>query len=265
MGRCMRLRAHILTVPLLLLVMLAPPAGSEDAKPAGSENWNNEVMEAVLREDYFPLGTWRIGMKRDEALAHFSAVREDGNGVLHGITRTHFAAERPAEITFARNRLETVKLNVYEGTDFDQAVQRMQEALLFMNAHFAGANFEGGLKTDRDPKGELLRRTLAATIGSMESGTRSVDDEARAEGGASASASGGFTAFEMVLNFSTERLAPKNFLLGEFRYRSDTQVISVSIFDDRKFVKSRVPEASVMLFRSALERPAAPRFAVAVD
>jgi hypothetical protein len=253
----MRLRALMRIVPLMLLVMLAPPAGSEGAQPAGSENWNKEVLETVLREDYFPLGTWRIGMKRDEALAHFSDVRDGGNGVLHGVTRTHFAAERPAEITFARNRLQTVKLNVYEGTDFDLAVLRMQEALLFMNAHFAGANFEGGLKTDMDPKGELLRRTLAATIGSMESRTRSVDDEARAEGGAT----GGFTAFEMVLNFWTERLAPKNFLLGEFRYRSDTQNIIVTIFDDRKFVKSRIPKASVMLFRSAGERPAAPAYA----
>jgi hypothetical protein len=249
--------AFVRAAPLLMAALLAAPARSEDTQPAGAERWNTGVLETVLREDYFPLGTWRIGMKRDEALKHFTDVRQKGNGVLQGMARTHFAAERPAEITFMKNRLHTVRLNVYEGSDFEQALQRMQEALLFMNAHFAGSNFEGGLKTDMDPKGELLRKVIATTIGRLESAARSVDDEARTKGDSSS----GFTAFEMVMNFWTERDAPENFLTGEFRYRSDTQNIIVNIFDDRKFVKSRIPNASVMLFRSAGERPAVPAYA----
>jgi hypothetical protein len=237
------MRAHSAVFAILLAVM---GMASWSTESAGEPR--REILEAVLRDDYFPLGSWRVGMKREEALGHFSDVQTVEDAVLYrGVARTHFAAGLPAELTFARGRLQAVKLRLYEGTDFEQAAQRMQEALLFMDAHFAGANFEGGIKTAKDPKGELLRTVLRQTTGKLDGGIRAADEEARKK----SDAKSGFTAFEMVMKFWTERVADNNFLLGEYRFRSDTRMISVNLFDDRKFVKSRIPKASVTLFRAA--------------
>ncbi len=232
-----------------LVAMTALPARADDVPPEARQ----DVLESVLRDKYFCLGGWRIGMKRDEAAAHFANLEAiDADKVFRGVTQAHFAADLPAEVHFARNRLQTVKLLVYEGADFEQALQRMQQLLLFMDANFVGANFEGGLKTRMDRDGALLRKTLAHTLESLDKGASAADEKPKASGDLNT----GFTAYELVMNFWTEHVADNNFLLGEFRYRSDTRTYSVSIFDDRKFVKSRIPHAPVTLFRAVGERPA---------
>ena len=235
----MAMRAGLLA--MLILSLAAPLRGAEPLPES-----NREVMEAVLSDKYFPVGAWRIGMKEEEALRHFSeVVPAAGKDPARAVAKTYFAGDLPAELTFARDRLSSVKLALYEGTDFEEAARRMQAALRFMEGNFGGANFEGGLKTSMDLDGKLLSKTLTETIARFETSLAEVEAEAKEKG----KAPQGLPAFEMVMNFYTEYVADKNFLLGEFRYRSDSRKYFINLFDDREFVKSRIPEASVMLFR----------------
>ncbi len=219
---------------------LPPPAGPDAVSVA---------------EGYFALGQWRIGMPREEALGKFGSVESLKNEASYrAVAHCFFSADIPAELTFAAGKLQTVKLQIYEGTDLEQAVHHIQQVLLYMNDHFGGGNFEGGLKAHKDPDGKLLLQVLRHTIDTLESGIREADDgqkKKRKRKGKPA----GFTAFEMVMNFSTELETQNNFLLGEFRFLSDQQRIIVSLYEDREFVKSRIPEASVMLFWVDGERP----------
>lgn len=210
---------------------------------------------ATLAEGYFALGAWRIGMPREEALKLFDeAVAVEGDRVYRGTAHTLFAQDLPAELTFDGGRLSSVKLEVYQGSDFEAGVQRMQSTLLYLNDHFGGANFEGGLKTWQDPKGDLVRMALRQTIDQMEYGARAVDEkEARKK---RKSAAPTHTAFEMVMNFTTEMTNDRSYLLGEFRYLSNLGQTTVNLYEDREFVESRIPDAMVNLFRAKGERPA---------
>jgi hypothetical protein len=206
-------------------------------------------------EDYFALGAWRIGMPREEALKHVQASEPlTGEPKLRVTAPTHFAGDLPAEVVFADGRLQSVKLQVYEGTDLEQAIGNMQTALLYMNAHFGGANFEGGLKTHKDPRGELLRQVVRQTLDKFDAGLREVDEKERKSRERKGKPPS-YTAYEMVMNFWTELVVPNNFLTGEFRYRSDLRQATITLYDDRAFVESRIPKASVNLFRVSGERP----------
>jgi hypothetical protein len=236
--------------PSVSMQLTVPKPTKELPPPAGPD-------AASIAEGYFALGSWRIGMPREEALGKFGSVEPlKGQSSYRAVAQSHFAADLPADLTFDDDKLRTVKLQVYEGNDLEQAVQRIQQVLMYMNEHFGGANFEGGLKAHKDPEGKLLLRVLRHAIDSVEGGLREVEeDEKKKKKRKRKGQSEGFTAFEMVMNFRCERAAQNNFLLGEFRFRSDSQRINVSLYDDRAFVKSRIPEASVMLFRAAGERP----------
>jgi hypothetical protein len=226
------------------------PKGGKELPPPSQPD------AASVAENYFALGPWRIGMPREEALGKFgSAEPLDSRNSYRAVAHTHFAGDLPAELTFSGDKLQTVKLQIYDGTDVEQAVQRIQQALLYMNEHFGGANFEGGLKTHKDPEGKLLLQVLRHSLDSIEGGLRETDEK-EAKKSKRKSTTPAYTAFEMVMNFWSELTAENNFLFGEFRFRSVDQRIVVSLYDDREFVKSRVPEASVMLFRVVGERPA---------
>jgi hypothetical protein len=226
-----------------------PKSGKELPPPAGPD-------AATVAEHYFALGPWRIGMAREEALEKFgSAEPLDSRNSYRAIAHSHFAGDLPAELTFSSDKLQTVKLQIYDGNDLEQAVQHIQQALLYMNDHFGGANFEGGLKAHQDPEGKLLLQVLRHSLDSIEGGLRETDEK-EAKKGKRKSTPPTYTAFEMVMNFWTELDAENNFLLGEFRFRSEEQRIVVSLYDDRAFVESRVPKASVTLFRAFGERPA---------
>ncbi len=60
------------------------------------------------------------------------------------------------------------------------------------------------------------------------------------------------------MNYWTELESTHNFLLGEFRFVSNLRQTTINLYDDREFVKSRIPAASVNLFRAKGERPASP-------
>jgi len=208
-----------------------------------------------VAEGYFALGHWRIGMPREQALEKFGGVESlEGQARYHAVAQPHFAADIPSELTFADGKLQTVKLQIYDGTDLEEAVRRIQRALLYMNDHFGGADFEGGLKTHRDPEGKLLLQVLRQAIDSIEGGLRKTDEDEKKKSKRKGQ-SRTFMAFEMVMNFGPTIAAQNNFLMGEFRFRSDQQRIVASLYDDRALVKSRVPEAAIMLFRASGERP----------
>jgi hypothetical protein len=242
---------------IALAVRAADPATVETQitlpKPVVPEQPPGPPDAVSLAEGYFALGAWRIGMSREEALRHFSDVRAlEGNATYTALAQAHFAADLPAELTFASDRLQSVRLRIYDGTDFDQAVDRMRLALSYMNEHFGGSNFEGGLKTSQDPQADLLRLVLRQTMDQFDHAVREVDKEEakkrrkKRPGGEPSS-----TAYLQFFHFWTELEAPNNFLLGQYRFRSDSRVFTVDIYDDRAFVASRVPEATVQLFRVA--------------
>jgi hypothetical protein len=194
-------------------------------------------------------------MPREEALGKFGGVESlKDEDSYRAVAHCYFAADIPAELTFAAGKLQTVKLQIYEGTDLEQAVHGILQVLLYMNDHFGGGNFEGGLKAHMDPEGKLLLLVLRQTIDKVENGLREVDEDEKKKRKRKGKTEG-FIAFEMVNNFWTELETQNNFLLGEFRFRSDQQRISVSLYEDRELVKSLIPEASVMLFRVDGERP----------
>jgi len=226
-----------------------PKTGKELPPPTGPD-------AASVAENYFAVGPWRIGMPREEALGKFGSVEAlDSPTSYRAVARSHFAGDLPAELMFSGDQLQTVQLQLYDGADLEQAVQNIQQALMYMNDHFGGANFEGGLKTHKDPEGKLLLQVLRHTVDSIERGLRQAEaDEAKKR--KRKTSSKGHTAFEMVMNFRAELRAENNFLMGEFRYRSDPQRIVVSLYDDRDYVESRVPDATVMLYRVEGERPA---------
>jgi hypothetical protein len=222
-----------------------PPPGPPDA--------------ASLAEGYFALGPWRVGMPREEALGKFRDVEAlEGDIRFKAVTDAHFAEALPAELSFADGRLESVKLKLYEGTDLGQAVQHIMNALLYMNEHFGGANFEGGLKTHKDPKGDLLLKVLRLTIEGFDNSLLKAEQKQQKEKRRRKNEPPGYTTYEMVMNFHSEIRADKNLLLGEFRYRSDVGRSTVSLYDDRKFVPARIPDATVQLIRVEGERPAKP-------
>jgi hypothetical protein len=228
--------------------LTAPKTTTELAPPAGPD-------AASVAEAYYALGQWRIGMPREEALGKFGSVESlEGQARFRAVTQSHFAADVPAELTFSDGKLQTVRLKLYDGTDLEQAVQRIQQVLLYMNDHFGGANFEGGIKTHKDPEGKLLLQVLRHTLDSVEGGVRKADDDEQKKRKRKGQPEG-FTAFELVMNFWTELVTQNNFLTGELRFLSDQQRIIVSVYDDREFVKARIPDASVRLFRATGERP----------
>jgi hypothetical protein len=235
--------------PSISTQVTVPKTITELPPPAGPD-----VMSVA--ESYFALGQWRIGMAREEALGKFGSVESlEGEESYRAVAHSYFAADIPADLTFAAGKLQTVQLHIYEGADLEQAVHRIQQVLLYMNDHFGGGNFEGGLKAHMDPEGKLLLQVLRHTLDSVESGLRETDDDEKKKKRKRKGQPEGFTAFEMVMNFWTELTTQNNFLTGEFRFRSDQQRIFVSLYEDREFVESRIPEASVMLFRAIGERP----------
>ena len=234
--------------PSVSTQITVPQTTTELPPPAGPD-------AVSVAEGYFALGHWRIGMPREEALGKFGSVELlEGQARYRAVAQSHFAADLPSELTFTDGKLQTVKLQIYDGTDLEQAVRRIQQVLMYMNDHFGGANFEGGLKAHEDPEGKLLLQVLRHTLDKFEYGVRKTDEDEKKK--RKRKGEPGFTAFEMVMNFWTELESQNNFLMGEFRFRSDQQRIIVSLYDDRGFVKSRIPEASVMLFRANGERPA---------
>lgn len=234
--------------PSVSTQITVPKTNKELPPPAGPD-------AASVAERYYALGQWRIGMPREEALGKFGSVESlKGQTSYRAVAQPHFAADLPADLTFADDKLQKVKLQIYDGADLEQAVQRIQQVLLYMNDHFGGANFEGGLKTHKDPEGKLLLQVLRHTLDSVEGGLRKTDEDEKKKRKRKGQ-SEGFMAFEMVMNFWTELSTLNNFLTGEFRFRSDQQRIVVSLYDDREFVKSRIPNASVMVFRATGERP----------
>jgi hypothetical protein len=217
------------------------------AAPAKSSPPPDEASQA---EGYFALGPWRIGMPREEALKVFSDVRAtDGDNTFNARAPSHFAADVPAELTFADDRLQTVRLRIYEGTDFEQAVQRMRLALTYMDEHFGGSNFEGGLKTSRDRDATLLRTVLETTRDQFDRALReAAEEQARKRRKKRQATRTSSTAFRQFFHFSTDVEAPNNFLFGQYQFNSDTRQYTVDVYDDREFVASRVPEANVQLF-----------------
>lgn len=241
-GRTEDVPSVTLTVPGSPASAALPPPGPPDA--------------ASMAEGYFALGQWRIGMAREEALSKFRDVEPlEADIRFKAVTDAHFAAALPAELSFADGRLETVKLRLYEGTDLRQAVQHTMTALLYMNEHFGGSNFEGGLKTHKDPKGDLLLQVLRHTIDRFDNSLLEAEQKQQKKRRRKQEPTG-YTTYEMVMNFRAELRADNNFLLGEFRYRSDLGRSTVSLYDDREFVPARIPDASVLLFQVDGERPA---------
>jgi hypothetical protein len=242
MGRTEDLPSVSLTVPGSPASAPLPPPGAPDA--------------ASMAEGYFAVGSWRIGMPREEALGKFQKVEPlEGDLRFTAIADTHFAPALPAELSFADGRLQTVKLQLYEGTDLEQAVRHMMNALLYMNDHFGGSNFEGGLKTHEDPKGDRLFHVLSTMIDKFDASLLSTEQELRKKRRSRKREQPHNTAYEMVLSFSAELGAANNFLLGQFRYRSDLERSTVILFDDRQFVPVRIPDAMVHLFSVDGERP----------
>lgn len=230
-------------------IQVTPPVAALPA-PEGPD-------AASLAEGYFALGAWRIGMPRGEALKLFDDVAQIEGGTGYRATaHTLFAQDLPAEITFSDDKLEGVKLRVYQGTDFEAAVKSMQVALSYMNEHFGGSNFEGGLKTWKDPRAELLAQVLKQTLERMDHGVRAAEKKNAKKLRKRRHQPADHVAFEMVMNFHTEHTTTHNFLLGEFRYLSNLQQYTISLYDDREFVPTRIPEATVMLFQAPGERPA---------
>ncbi len=127
---------------------------------------------ASLAEGYFALGNWRIGMPRDAALKLFAdAVAIEGDDAYRATAHTL----RPGSARgnpLRRGQAPDREAAGLPGHGFRGGVQRMQSALLYMNEHFGGANFEGGLKTWKDPRGELLGQVLKQSIEQMEHGAR---------------------------------------------------------------------------------------------
>jgi hypothetical protein len=214
---------------------------------------------AAQAEGYFAIGPWRIGMPREEALGKFRDVTAiEGDTRFTGVADTYFASGLPAELTFADGKLHAVKLQLYDGVDLEQAVQRIMDALLYMHHHFGGSNFEGGIKTHKDPEGKLLMQVLRHAIEKFDHGLAAAEEKQKQRKGKRkrARAPQSYTTYEMVFNFHPEVKPEKNFLLGEYRYRSDVQRSVVSLYDDREFVPSRIPDATVMLMQVPGERPA---------
>jgi hypothetical protein len=230
--------------PASVTTTITLPKAVAPAKPPGPPD------AASQAEGYFALGTWRIGMSKDDALGQFSAVRAiEADRHYSALAQTRFAADVPAELTFADGQLQSVRLRIYEGTDFDQAVRQIQLALAYMNEHFGGSNFEGGLKTSQDPDASLLRQVLQQTRETYDRAVIEVDREEAKKRRKKRQTAAGSTAYLQFFHFWTESEAPNNFLTGQYRFRSDTRVFTVDIHDDREFVASRVPEATVQLFR----------------
>ncbi len=190
--------------------------------------------QAATPEPYFAIGEWRIGMPRDEALSHFTAVEAlETPGHFRATAESRFGTV-PAVLTFAGDRLETVELTFYEGNDRDAALQSLLGVLQGMHEAFGGSNFEGGLKYHDDPKGESIRFVIEGMIEkidtSLEKGRKKAQRKKQDP-----------TSYTMVFSYWTEYESRDNFLYGQYVFDRDLQRVRVKLWEDRAFVKSRVP------------------------
>jgi len=224
---------------VVLLSAFAFPVFAADADAPPEEKAALRPDEPWLAERYFAIGAWRIGMTRDQALAHFAeVVPEPGGKVLKGIATPYFGGPLPATLTFVDDRLASVKLLVYDGTDRAASRDRLREILVYMDEHFGGGSLEG-LTVDEDPKRVLHEVVIEGTIEKMSAALVEVNRKRKKRDPRS--------AYTLVFEIMTPLVAPDNFLYGQYRYESDTQRTTVELWDDRAFVKARSPKAMVMM------------------
>jgi hypothetical protein len=185
-------------------------------------------------EPYFVIGPWRIGMPRAEALTLFTAVEAlEPAGHFRAMAPSKFGTV-PAVLTFTEGRLETVELTFYEGNDRDAALQTLLGVLGGMHEEFGGSNFEGGLKYHDDPKGETIRVVIEGMIervdASLEKGRKKAQRRRQDP-----------VSYTMVFSYWTEQQARDNFLYGQYIFDRDLDRVRIRLWEDRAFVKSRVP------------------------
>jgi hypothetical protein len=183
---------------------------------------------------YFAIGEWRIGMPREEALTHFTAVEPLEQPGQFRATAPSIFGSVPATLTFADDKLATVELTCYEGGDRDAALQSLSGVLKGLHEAFGGSNFEGGLKYHDDPKGETIRRVIEGMIekvdDALEKGRKKAQRKKQDP-----------TSYTMVFSYWTEYEARDNFLYGQYVFDRDLQRVRIKLWEDRAFVKSRVP------------------------
>ena len=185
-------------------------------------------------EPYFAIGPWRIGMPRDEALTHFVAAEpREEPGRYQAMAPSIFGTV-PVTLTFAEDKLETVELTCYEGGDREAALQSLLGVLEGMHEEFGGSNFEGGIKYLEDPKGEMIRFIIEGMIdkvdGSLEKGRKKAQRKKEDP-----------VSYTMVFSYWTEYESRDNFLYGQYVFDRDLQRVRIKLWEDRAFVKSRVP------------------------
>lgn len=183
---------------------------------------------------YFAIGEWRIGMPREEAVRHFTAVEALGQpGHFRAVAASKFGTV-PATLVFANDRLETVELTIHEGNDREAALQSLLGVLKGMHEEFGGSNFEGGLKYHDDPKGESIRIVVEGMIEKIDASLAKSQKKARRKKTDPVS-------YTMVFSYWTEYEARDNFLYGQYVFDRDLQRVRIKLWEDRAFVKARVP------------------------
>jgi hypothetical protein len=200
-------------------------AAEETATPQSS---------STTARDYFAIGAWRIGMPRDEALTHFTAVEAlESPGRFRAMAPSKFGTV-PATLSFTDDGLATVELTYYEGQDREAALRSLVDVLKGLHEEFGGSNFEGGIKYHDDPQGESIRIVVEGLIArvdaSLEKGRKKAERKKQDPG-----------SYTMVFSYWTEFESRGNFLYGQYVFDRDLQRVRIKLWEDREFVKSRVP------------------------
>ncbi len=188
------------------------------------------------QQDYFAAGPWRLGMKLEQALPLFESVEAAEAGKSYrAVAASVFGQDVPAQLSFSRRKLVGVELMLYDGQDQDAAIENLLSVLGYFRDHFGGGSFEG-LTTAEDADGALTRIAVEGTIAKL----TTTMEEVRSENGSD-------TTFTLRMSFYPVGKAKGNHLYGQLRFEENTKRYAITLWEDPKFIRSRLPEALVHL------------------
>jgi len=192
--------------------------------------------------DYFEVGDWTIGKRLNErfveGFVESLSLAADANRARIGVTDTRLKKAVPISMEFKRKRLSVVEMTFYEGHNKEAAIATTQELLAYFADHFGGGNLEG-LTTTEGLNAALVEVVIEQLFERIHHGVEVASSESAED-----------IEFKMLLSFTTERIARKNSLYGQFQYDSENELYRVVLWEERDFDEQRLP-ASTFILRSA--------------
>lgn len=194
------------------------------------------ISTHVNAVEYFSLGDWSIGSKRDVALSLFVESKEIEKKKRYTTTSDSIIGSNvPTKLTFKKGRLHSLEFQAYKGESEENAISSLKQILNIFSKQFGGGNLEG-LTTSEGLNDELVSVIISQLSEQVEAGIKKTNE-----------ASGEPVEFDMILSFSTEYVADKNYLYGQYRYDSSENMYFVTLWEDKTFPEDRLPKAMIIL------------------